>query len=363
MKAVISTKRKDKPGGLVSLKNQIQSTPGIEGIVIKQRGKQLIIEGMGKLSPRELKSTLSHTKIDFTIQYEEEQTTKPGKKPTYPQNYGALKGQVKEQQGTIKSQKGKISTLEAEIRDERAGTQSKIRALVAKNRDLIARCESVDVQDFLSGVMSKENLLWKNFTQSYATTLNEVSEMYGISVRELEEACLDYVNLDEKLKSLGLTEDYEKAERARKHIEEQDLKDIVSLNPEAREILKKVGEIKEKDKAIKEAKDELEAHAKDKTIRIAITTEEQETLLTLPFKFRDLYEGMETYLIECIDQSIKDSKLDSTKEDFNTLLRYRIPGMKKRARGKLVKVISSCEDDFIRLGGQREIIGIETYST
>ncbi|MFH1577865.1 MAG: hypothetical protein ABIC18_02180 [Candidatus Omnitrophota bacterium] len=91
-----------------------------------------------------------------------------------------------------------------------------------------------------------------------------------------------------------------------------------------------------------------------------LSTEDKNTLLTLPYTFRkdDLYHTLEQPLIEAVNQSLTDSKLAYTQQGVDGLLRYVISEMKPRARTRLSNTISSTEDAFVRLCGERKVVGI-----
>ena len=104
----------------------------------------------------------------------------------------------------------------------------------------------------------------------------------------------------------------------------------------------------------------MSTYAGEKKMRIALTSEDGENLLTLPFTHKSTYHSAEQPLIDSINQSLTDSNIEYTQEDFHGVLRYRIPKMGKRQIARLQNAISSSQDAFIKLCGEREVIGINS---
>ena len=356
MKAKITTthsRGRSPKAGLTSLQRQIKSAIKARGLNIPVRKtNEAIFVNMG-FPEKELRGALDKGSVEYHIEIiEENKPESTNNKSNFPEDYGRLKGKVNKQKSEISELNGTISQLEGKVLGEKKQNE----ALRTKLRGSI-KYEDMNVYDFLSEVMLRENQSWNAFVESYEQTLAIASETTDIPINELEAECLNYEPLEQNKEFKKIKHNLEKARTAKKLSDENK---YVQLNQEAAEILEKEKQILEKSKKIINVRDELGIYTTGKQTRVAINVKENETLVTLPFNKTNGYHRLERELINNIDTYLSSNNLKYAQEDFNGLLRYNISGIKKRARNKLIKTISETQDSFTKLCGERKVIRVET---
>jgi len=340
---------------------------------VKDKGEVLRVDG--KISEEELRVVLGHSLVQYDLKILSEE--KKPEQEHIPRDYHAIQQLVNTQRARIRVQKGTISELEnkadalkgniEKIGIERKGDEvryaNEINRLNTTVRDYEVKCsQPTDVQDFLSETMSREAHFWDNFFKLYTETLQLGSEVHKIPITDLEKACLDYQALHKSPEFKRLDEQRKLAEEAIKKAKDNP---FIKPDPSAEKVLEEYRQIMERDVKIKDTREELAKYTAGKRMRIALTRSNSEVLLTLPFRHQgnsvDEYRVIERDLLNCIHQALEGTEYAI--ENFNGLLRYKVPKMKTRTRNRLIKAISACEDVFTKLGGARDVIGIEVYKT
>jgi len=356
-KAIVRVTGRGEPGEVITLQRQLKSAFKNSHIQVRASKKHRRIE-ISNASREEIQAALSHTQIKYDVKYEEEDEEQ---RAVVPKDYEQLVTRLERQREQIQRQKGEISELENKLADLQRMREREIKAYKARIRDLETRTsQPSEVQDFLSETVLRESKLWQNFAQFYTETLDAGNEVYGISREKLERGVLDYVPLDKREDYLRIREEFEKAREAK---EMSKGNPYIKLDSKAEEIINRVNEMVEEDRQVSEIRGDLIRHAEGKRTRIAITTAQDETLVTLPYQFKgrniEKYPLLEQPLLRDITEFLESSGLDYRVENFQGVVRYRVNNMGKRLRNRLIGNISSGEDAFTKLGGKREVVRLE----
>ncbi|MBU4086608.1 MAG: hypothetical protein KKB21_03465 [Nanoarchaeota archaeon] len=307
------------------------------------------------LSSREIETMLEHIGVKYELKYEDADTPSQAQSvEVYPQNYGVLRGQAKQLELDNQTLRLVVSGLEQSLTVER-GMSNTLRAQVG---ELKAKFGARDVPDLLTEIMLRENSSWETAARAYNDTLEIAVDVLSTPSEALERECLDYKGVEAREDYQAIAAEFKEAEAAEQ---------LAKTNPRlrlddyAKSVLIKGRRIIERANIIKDAHDSLAVCFTGKKMRLVATTEDQEVVITLPYKFKEKYAGLEKGLVHAIDDSLTTAKVEYRTEDFNGLLRYRISGLKTRAKNKLLKDIKDCADPFARLCGEREIISVGFY--
>jgi len=273
-----------------------------------------------------------------------------------PADYGLLKGKVNQLTSENETQRLNLNQLGTKLAEE---TQSRM-TLQAELEDARAQFKEIlDARDFITQNMLRGNAIWNNFVKLYVDTLEYASKLYDIPMEILEKEILTFTSLQEREDFKTIAKDLEYAKEAKEASERNRL---LKMDPYAQQILNKAGKIEKRQGTISELRRELGAQIGKKRLWIVLSTEDKNTLLTLPYTFREngQYHALEQPLIEAVNQSLTSSRLEYIQQGVDGLLRYIIPGMKptSRSRTRLSRTISSTEDAFVKLCGERQVIGI-----
>lgn len=361
MKAAITIGSGGKEGGANAIRDQVRGAIRKKGseAYVKLDKTRHVVTVEGDISKEELEGILTHTKIPYNVEYEEEKTQE---RAGIPADYWTLRQRVEDQREQIIQQKGNISELGNQFTNEQRLRTKEVGALQAIVADLRAKCEQINVQDFVAQTMIRERMTWQVFVKSYTETLQDNAELYEFSLGELEERVLHYIELIRSPEFVKIKPQWERAKKAEKMAKTTE---YVSLDPEARRVIDVVNEMIKKDEGVTETRKELLERVEGKVSRVIVTTpSENETRVVLPLDYKGAeitaYPTVERHLLESVEKSLKGSKLDYSLDSSNGTTRYTIKDMGKRSRGRLIKAIAACEDPFVILGGQREVLGIET---
>lgn len=272
----------------------------------------------------------------------------------YPADYGQLRGQAKSLYTEVSRLEGLASGLEQSLAAER----TRASALQAQVGELKAKYGAREVPDLLTEIMLRENSSWESSVRAYHETLEIAKDLTGMPLEVLERECLDYKGLEEREDFHKIAADFREAQKDESLLAKHPR---LKLDDYAKSVLEKGKRIIERDKQIKEARDSLVSCFAGRKMRLVATVENRDTLLTLPFKFKEKYTGLEQGLIDAIGASLTSENVTYSQEEFNGLLRYRMPGLKTRARNRLAKAIQDCNDQFAKLCGVREMIAVGVY--
>tara|TARA_Y100000034_G_scaffold21160_1_gene24329 strand:+ start:1585 stop:2664 length:1080 start_codon:yes stop_codon:yes gene_type:complete len=355
-KAIITLKNKNKRGGIHTLQSQIKSAIKKKNLSIKVEllDNSVISVPIG-LPQRELESILAHVKIPYFIEYVKENNGVIVSKSKIPGDYGLLQGNLKRLASENKTQKLELSKLTNKLNEE---VQSRL-TIQADLNDAIAQYKEIfDASDFVTQNMLRGNALWNNFIKFYTDTLEHASKIYEIPIDVLEREVLTFDSLQERTDFMDIARDLENAKEAKVASERNPL---LKMDSYAEQVLNKAAKIEKRQDAISDVRRELGAQIGKKKLWIVLSADNKDSLLTLPYTYREdekSYHILEQPLIEAVNQSLTNSKLTYTQEGVDGLLRYVIPGMKSRARTKLSKTISSTGDAFVKLCGERKVVGI-----
>lgn len=357
-RAIIKLKgKKSDPAKIFTIKRVLISD-------LKKRGFSIPVAMLDKttlsvpigLPRKQLEIILGHIDIPYSIEYVDDEKTVTVSESKIPADYGLLKGKVRKLTEKVEKQRLDIGQLEQTLAEE---TQIRMSIRAELDNARATYKELLGAEDFVSENMLRENVYWNTFVNFYTDTLEHASEIYDIPIDVLEREVLTFSSLQERKDFKDMEVDLENAKAAKESAEKNPL---LKMNPYAQQVLNKMAKIEKRQDIINELRRELGAQigGKRKKMWIVLSTENKETLLTLPFTYNPSgqYHVLEQPLIEAINQSLTDSKMEYTQQEANGLLRYVIPRMKPRARARLDKTISSTEDPFVRLCGIRRVVGI-----
>ncbi len=246
------------------------------------------------------------------------------------------------------------SGLEQSLTAER----SRSTVLEAQVGELKAKYGAREVPDLLTEIMLRENSSWEAAVKAYRDNLELSGELLSMPLDVVERECLDYRGLEGREDFQKIAPDFREAERDEALLAKHPR---LKLDDYSKSVLEKGRRITERDKQIKEARESLVSCFAGRKMRLVATVENRDTLLTLPFKFKVQYQGLEQGLVDAIGASLKSENVEYKTEEFNGLLRYRMPDLKTRAKNKLSRAIQTCNDQFAKLCGQREMIAVGVY--
>ena len=356
-RAIITLKEKSpEPGEIFSIKKKINSILKTRGfsIPVTKVSNRILSLPIG-LPRKELQAISEHIEVNHSIKYVNgnEAVIIENKVPA---DYGLLQGRVKQLAAENDAEKLKSGQLEQRIGEEtqaRLGVQAELDSARAKYKQIL------NARDFVTQNMLRGNAIWNTFVNFYTDTLENASEIYDIPFDVLEKEVLTFSSLQEREDFQAIAKDLENAKAAKKSAESNPL---LKIDQYAQQVLNKAKKIEKRQGAISDVRRELGAQIGQEQLWIVLSTEDKKTLLALPYTFREDgdYHSLEQPLIESINQSLTDSKLEYTQQGVDGLLRYVIPGMESRSRtrARLSNTISSTEDAFVKLGGERQVVGI-----
>ena len=356
-KAVIRVKDKSKTGGIHTIQGKIKSAVRKKklSVQVELLDNSAISIPVG-LPKKELDAILSHVKIPYTIEYVQEGGEIVIEKGKVPADYGLLQGNVKRlsaEKGAEKLKSGQLEQRLGEETQSRLSIQAELDSARAKYKQII------NARDFVTQNMLRGNATWNTFVNFYTDTLENASEIYDIPFEVLEKEVLTFSSLQEREDFQAIAKDLKNARAAKEAVK---LNPLLKIDQYAQKVLNKAMKIEKRQDAISDVRRELGAQIGREQLWIVLSTEDKKTLLTLPYTFRENgeYHSLEHPLIESINQSLTDSKLEYTQQGVDGLLRYVIPGMESRSRTRtrLRNTISSTEDAFVKLCGERQVVGI-----
>jgi len=365
MKATISFGKKS-PGAVFQIVHNLRgafSSRNLTGQAKanKQQGEIYVEASIGKEEFEGILNSIdTYQKLQPNLTYAPEDKDAAVEKIVYPPDYGLLKGQVRQFKEEATREHSKRDDIEELLKEERKVSATEIQRLKSDLARLEAKCQNVaNVESFQQEMMMRENSLWEVLLRSYRGTLEQGAGLSGLSLEELEKACLDYVPVRESRNFLDIRRQYEKAKQARAYVESNP---FVSLESKAKEILDMGDKILERGEIIELIRSEIVGQLSGKKLRIALTTENGAALLTFPFKIKNQYAWLEQSLLEKIEKHISDIGLSHKKEDYNGLLRIKIEEAKTNKKKRLLRIlVSDKQDPFSRFGGKKEIVELEIH--
>lgn len=364
--AIIRVKGKNRASGTKSLGHQLaslQRTGRLEGVKIRTASTKGTITLVGDFDREEVESALEHTKIPYGIEYKKPEPSKSTAiRSAYSPEYYQLQAQYRKLKKESGEKEQELSVLEAQLQQERDEHSKTVRGLNSQIRTLEIRAQTpADVEDFLLSTMTTEKNLWEQFNQNYVSTMKTaaiiVSEQYT-SPTELEKRLLDYVPVKERDEYKAIKD---KVKQAR------EVRELMKTNPLARlddrglEALEQAERLEREDKAISDLKKEINSMFGEYRMRIALTVDNQDTLVTLPFQAKSNYEGFEREFLDNLRAYLDREELTSETEEYGDLLRLRVKDTKTRKKNNLAKYLKSHEDRFTGLGGTRDVIEIAVH--
>ena len=358
MIAKIQVKKVKSPGGAVAIERRIQGalrSRQHEGVRIRtDKAAGTVYVNVG-FPQKELEKLLgSITGIPHSVEYVDD-SPETVTVEVFPADYGLLRGREKELAGKVKGLEDDVLGHMQSLSD----VQRENRELQMAVKDLESRCEIKGAKDTLADLMARESVQWKAFVENYSGTLAAAAEVYGIPVDVLEREVLNYQEPMERDDFQRIAVDFHRAKDAKEAVK---LNPLLRVDDYAQQVLEKGERILARGATVLDVRKDLEKYADGRKMVIMTTKEKRESLVTLPFKKKDVYSSLEVELVTNINQSLTDSGMDFTQEEFNGLLRYRVPGLKSRAMARLTKAIHNTGDGFTELGGQREMIALGIYA-
>jgi hypothetical protein len=371
MKAILKAKQGKDPGVLYTLAHQLRGRFSLGDIAgqarIDKDNRQITVE-TDALGREDLNSILENTDIfhkgEFSVNYESEEKSEAGqcdKGPIrYPPDYGALKGKVKRLEQEKNTYEGKIEGLAQELDKERRDRLKERRSFTLKLQQLEAKCEGLGSIDSLDQeIIMRANTEWESLLKWYSDTLKSGGEMIDTSQDELEKRCLNYVPPRESKEFKKIADSYEQAKTAASAAENNP---FITLDEKAKRVIKLGDELLRKGEEVSVVREEIDEKFSGSEMRMFLTVEDEDALLTLPFKYREQYHGLELSFLQRVYEHLEKMDLGYAQEDYNGLLRLRVKGAKTRKRKRLAKAIISDNDDiFSRFGGDKKIYGLVIY--
>ena len=293
----------------------------------------------------------------------------------YKLDYRAQKSKETQREDRIQKRSNKklevmITGLRRKIREteeerdkyqqQTSSLQRTIAQLKREIRDIKIKSDNIrDVRDLLTTVMTRESQLWESFSESYKGLLELATEDVDMTPSELERVCIDYIPLEENPNFISIRKEYSQAQEARKAVVKNP---FLKLDKKAQEILEIGDSLKEQDQRTRETREVLSDEVEKIILRIAVTTEGDDLYIILPFRANREYTGLEQSIIKEIENHLKETGCDYTKQDFNGLVRYKVNemGLRKK-RGLIKRLASNSNNAFSKLKGQREIVQLQIY--
>jgi hypothetical protein len=357
-------------GGAFILKRVIQSLirrENLADVQVSLDKERREVAVFGNITQEQLEGQLGSVRIPYELAYHGlcAQVAHTEKSSAhYPDDYGILKGKVHQLQAQVGDEQARSLRLQSDLDGERkrsAGLEQEIAVAKRKYRDLEVRCaQPANVQDFLADMMTRENRLWESFISSYSETLQLGADILKIASADLEAEIIQNANPEDSEEFVELERKYREAVRARELVSKNP---YVKIDEGALAIILKFETLRQRQSQLDEVRSNLLQSVAATRLRLAISSSGNETLITLPFKYRpkerEDYHIFENGLVQGIKSFLGSRNLAFGEEAFNNLLRYTVPGMTTRPRNALPKAIYSLDDAFTKLGGKREVVRVE----